>query len=400
MLEFLEEATSLTWRVSLMMGASADYHPEWRGSNQKGRSVEPLRDGVGMSGGIIIAALIEACTAAGVDFATDCAGRELITEREDNQTRVVGIVAGNATENRRFEARRGVLIASGGFERNEIMKTHFLRGPVLYSFGAEENKGDGIHMGMAAGADLRNMNECYHQVVYTQDAEENAHVRAGISLSAQIERRHPGGICVNRFGQRFANEAAAYDVTWRSFHTWQNWGDLGFSNLPAFAIFDSSVRENASIAGRSKDQPLPDWVVEADFIAELAQKMGIDPAGLKETVKAYNKNAAKGRDPEFHRGESLYDRNGTEDVAATLAPLTRGPYYAAEVSPGTLGTCGGLRVDGQARVIDVFDRPILGLYASGNTTGVGSPGALYGGGGGTLGPAFAFAYIAGTQMSR
>jgi predicted oxidoreductase len=87
-------------------------------------------------------------------------------------------------------------------------------------------------------------------------------------------------------------------------------------------------------------------------------------------------------------------------VTRTLTPLTRGPFYGAEVAPGDVGTCGGLRVNGRAQVIDVFDRPIARLYASGNTSCVGSPGALYGGGGGTLGPAMTFAYIAANELVK
>jgi succinate dehydrogenase/fumarate reductase flavoprotein subunit len=402
MLAFIEESTSIEWRVSLMMGAAADYHPEWRGSNQKGRSVEPVRESVGMSGGILVAALVEACRERGVEFRTGTPARELISVDSDSGVEVRGVQAEELATGRvsRFEARRAVLIASGGFERNETMKTHFLRGPVPYSLGAEENKGDGVRMGMAVGADLRNMNECYHQVVYTEEAKREGHRRAGISLSAQIERRSPGGICVNRYGERFAKEAAAYDVTWRSFHTWENWGEVGFRNLPAYAIFDSTVRRNFTIAGRTHEQDLPDWVIRADTIAGLAGRLGIDEAGLAATLERFNRNAARGQDPDYHRGESLYDRSGGDAVTATLRPLLEGPFYGAEVSPGTLGTCGGLRVNGRAQVVDVFDRPIRGLYAAGNSAGVGSPGALYGGGGGTLGPAFTFSYIAGIEMAN
>jgi succinate dehydrogenase/fumarate reductase flavoprotein subunit len=203
---------------------------------------------------------------------------------------------------------------------------------------------------------------------------------------------------VNRYGERFANEAAAYDVTWRSFHTWENWGEVGFRNLPAYAIFDNTVRRKSTIAGRTQAQGLPDWVLRADTIAGLATLLGIDAGGLVSTVERFNYNAARGLDPDYHRGESLYDRSGTDAVSATLGPLREAPFYGAEVSPGTLGTCGGLRVNGRAQVVDVFDRPIRRLYAAGNTAGVGSPGALYGGGGGTLGPAFTFSYIAGREM--
>lgn len=398
MLEFIESASNIRWRVSTLLGKVADYHPEWKGSNVRGRSVEPAQDGVQMYGSVLISNLMEACQSSGVQILTEAPARRLIAEQTDRGTRVLGVEAEVDGRRLRIRARKGVLLASGGFERNEEMQRHFLRGPVPYTLGAEGNVGDGIHMAMAVGADLRNMNEVWHQVVYTAEGEESGAMRGGISLWGQIERRYPGGICVNRYGERFANEAAAYDVTWRSFHTWENWGELGYRNMPAFAVFDHSVRQKLTITGRTAADPLPEWVVEAATLDELAKRTGIDPAGLARTVERFNHFAEQGRDPDFHRGESTYDLNGEEGVEHTLAPLQQGPFYAAEVSPGSLGTCGGVRVNGRAEAIDVFDQRIEGLYASGNTSGVGSPGALYGGGGGTLGPAFTFAYIAGQQI--
>lgn len=399
MLDFVEANSSIRWRVSRLLGEVADYHPEWDGSNVRGRSVEPTQRGMGMAGGILISALLNACREAGVELVTEAPAQRLIAAQTETGTRVLGVETRIDGRPVRIRARRGVLLASGGYERNAEMKRHFLRGPSPYTWGAEGNVGDGIRMAMALGADLRNMNEVWHQVAYREDAERNGHARGGISLSGQIDRRHPGGICVNRYGERFANEAAAYDVTWQSFHTWENWGDLGYRNLPAFAIFDHSVRRDYSIAGKNAEQALPEWVVSAPTLAELATKMGIDADGLTRTVERFNGHAREGRDPDFHRGESAYDRQGAESAAATLAPLEEAPFYAAEVTPADLGTCGGVRVNGRAQAVDVFDRPIEGLYASGNTAGIGGPGVLYGGGGGTLGPAFTFAYIAAQQIA-
>lgn len=399
MIEFIEANSSIRWRVSKLLADAADYHPDWDGARMKGRSLEPEREGVGMSGGILISHLVQACQQQGVTFMTQTPAKQLITTEADDGVEVLGVVAETQQGAQRIRARRGVLMASGGFERNEEMVKHFLRGPVSYTWGAEGNVGDGIKMGMAVGADLRNMNECWHQVAYTAEGEESGHLRGGISLYGQIERRSASGITVNRYGERFANECAAYDVTWRSFHTWENWGQTGMHNMPAYAIFDDKVRQTATVAGRTKDQPLPDWVAVADSLEELAEKLSMDAEGLQATVKRFNHYAKEGRDPDFHRGENTYDRNGDRPVSVALAPLDQKPFYGVEVSPASLGTCGGLRVNGKAQVIDVFDRPIRGLYASGNTSGVGSPGALYGGGGGTMGPAFTFAYIAGSELT-
>ena len=354
MLDFLEANSSLRFRVSLLMGKVADYHPTWPGSHLRGRSVEPVHEGSGLAGGLLMSGLLEACTKRGIEIWPQTPAHRLIVSEEQGRRRVIGVEAIRNGKPYRLRARRGVLLASGGFERNAEMVKHFLRGPMLYTWGAESNQGDGIHMGMAVGADLRNMNECWGQAVYTEDGERNGQRRGAISLYAQIERRYPATICVNRYGERFANEAAAYDATWRSFHTWENWGDTGFRNIPAFQIFDHSARERLTVGGASKDQPLPDWVIAAGTLAELAVRLGIDPVGLARTIERFNENARNGRDPDFHRGESPYDLGGETDVAATLAPLIKGPFYGASVSPGALGTCGGLRVNRNAQVMDVW----------------------------------------------
>lgn len=399
MADFLEANTNLKLRVSKLMGEVADYHPEWPGSIHKGRSLEPVQPGIALAGGLLVTELYTAAIAAGVDIFYSAPAKQLITSKTDSSGQeVIGVETAGEQGALRIRAKVGVLVASGGFERNEEMKRHFLRGPSLYSLGVATNTGDGIHMGMAIGADLRNMNEVWGLTAYKGEAEQNGAGGGGISLAAQIDRRNAGCIVVNRYGKRFCNEAADYDSTWRSYHTWENWGNLGYRNLPAFQLYDQNYRDKYSLAGRQATEALPNWVTVADTMEELARKLSIDPEGLASQMERFNHYARLAQDPDFHRGESAYDTYGRSDVGVTLAPLDKGPYYGAEVVPADLGTCGGLRVNGLAQVIDVFNRPIKNLYASGNAAGVGSPGALYGGGGGTLGPALTFAFIAGEQL--
>jgi len=400
MLDYMERHSPIKWRVSQLMGAVADYHPEWQGSNVRGRSLEPVQETLAMAGGLLVSGMLGAALEAGVELLTETPATRLIGSESASGQQVLGVLAEHKGSALRIRARRGVVMASGGFERNAQMKQHFLRGPSPYTLGSETNTGDGIRMGMALGADLRNMNEVWGMTVYVGDALENGARRGGISLYGQIERRYPGLICVNRYGERFANEGADYDSTWRSYHTWENWGELGYRNMPAYHICDNRVREELTIAGRSREQALPEWVHRAATLEELADKLGIDRDGLIATVQRFNAQAQRGMDPDFQRGASSYDRAGAPAAASTLRALSVAPFYGAEVSPADLGTCGGLRVDARARVVDVFERPIEGLYASGNCAGVGAPGTGYGGGGGTLGPAMTFAWIAGMELSK
>ena len=401
MARFVEANTPVTWRVSTIMGKAADYHPEWEGAVPVGRSIEPTVEGAGMYGLHLIAGLREGARDAGVEVLLNTPATRLLTrDLPDGNREVIGVLAERKGEPLRIRAHRGVLLAAGGFDWNFEMKRHFLRGMSPYPLGSPGNTGDGVRMAMGAGADLRNMNEAWGITVYKEEAEAAQAKNRGPSLSAEIEKRAAGSIVVNRYGERFCNEASDYDSTWRSYFSWENYGDLRQRNLPAFVIYDSRTRLESAIAGKRAGQALPKWVAEQSSLDGIAKHFGIDSKRLAETVAAFNENARAGRDPDFQRGQSAYDRYGLADSSGVLGPVEQAPFFGAEIAVGDLGTCGGPRVDEHARVLDPFGSPIAGLYASGNNSGVGSPGASYGGGGGTIGPALTFAYIAGREIGK
>jgi succinate dehydrogenase/fumarate reductase flavoprotein subunit len=398
---FVEANTPIRWRVSKVMGKAADYHPEWEGGIPYGRSIEPSVEAMGMYGSHLVAGLAEGAKAAGVEVLTDTPAQRLITEEDSDGTKkVLGVVAMHDGKEIRIRAKKGVLLSAGGFDWNFTMTRHFLRGMSPYPLGSPGNTGDGVRIAMQAGADLRNMNEAWGITVYKEEAELAQKEGYGPSLSGEVEKRAAGSVVVNRYGERFCNETADYDSTWRTYFSWENHGDLKQRNLPAFVIYDAKVRENATIAGRKAGEALPDWVVEKPGLDEIAEVFGIDAEQLALSVEEFNQHARQGRDPRFARGQSSYDRFGQDDPASVLAPVEKPPFFAAEIAVGDVGTCGGPRVDQHARVLDPFGNPIQGLYASGNNAGVGSPGASYGGGGGTIGPALTFAYVAGEQLGR
>jgi succinate dehydrogenase/fumarate reductase flavoprotein subunit len=400
MAKFLEEQGAVRWRVSKTMGAVSDYHPEWPGAVQRGRSIEPDVEGLRLYGGDLVSGLYETVRSRGIPVLLETPVKRLSTrESEAGMREVIGVEAEHAGAPFRVRARKAVLLASGGFDWDDDLRRHFLRGPSPYPLGSSGNTGDGLRMAMAIGADLRNLNEVWGISAYADEAREAHEQGTGASLNAQIELRAPASLVVNRHGERFMNEAADYDSSWRSYFGWENWGELRYRNVPAYILFDASVRRNATIAGRKADDALPDWVHADDSLAGLAARLGIDPSGLEATVARFNANAREGHDPDFMRGKSLYDRFGSEDVGICLAPLVEPPFFGAELTPALLGTCGGARVNRHAQVLDPFGQVIRGLYASGNAAGIGSPGASYGGGGGTIGPALTFAYLAGRHAA-
>ena len=396
MVKFLEDNTSLKWQVSQIMGEASEYHTDWEGSVLKGRSIEPDSDAPfgAHLGGYLVSYLLKAFNNLGGKIILKAPAQHLISrENEDGSREVLGVsyLLNGKTFN--LKTKKGVHLASGGFDHNEEMKKNFLSVP-SYGVGVKSNTGDGIKMAMKLGADLRNMNEVWGSVVYKGEAG-----RLG-SLNAVTEKKYyPSCILVNRYGKRFANEKADYDSSWRSFHAKENWGALKYKNIPAFQIYDHKVRKNGTLGGKTANQPLPKWFAKSSSIEGLAKKLGIDQANLKLTISNFNKSAAQGIDPDFHRGETYYDRMGLDNTSLALQPLDLPPFYGAEIAPAHLGTCGGPRVNKFSEVLDVNETPIKRLCASGNSSGVGSPGPSYGGGGGTLGPALTFSFIAGNTLS-
>ncbi len=349
-------------------------------------------------GGLLIEQLLEGVEAKGVEVLLETPAKNLITRMlADGLQEVLGVVAESNGGTINIKANKGVILAAGGYPWNYEMKKHFLRGPTRYTWATPGNTGDGILMAMAIGADLRNMNECWGMPCY-KDPSEAVYAQKGTGVGA--DRGSPGSIFVNRYGERFCNEAGHYDTLWRSFFAWENWGECRYRNLPAYMIMDHKCRTESGISGTEDDQPLPDWVKQADTLRELAQALGIDPDGLETTVEEFNENARLLRDPQCHRGESAYELRGAPElgVAAVLGPLEEPPFYGAEVAQGDIGTCGGPRVNVNAQVLNPFAQVIPRLYCSGNNSGVGAPGAGYGAPGCIIGPGMTFAYIAGQHV--
>lgn len=382
MVSFVAQHTTLNWQVAPLLG---DYHTEWPGAKVAGRSIGPDQGVVFQQGPELIQGLADGVVAAGGEILTGTPVVRLIHRvGADGTSEVLGVEALSEGAPLRIRANQGVVLAAGGFDWDPTLKLHFLRGPADHTLGHPGNTGDGVRMAMAVGADLRNMNECWGGVVYKAEAEALAAEGKPATLNALIQRRMPGCITVNRYGRRFCNEASPYDPAWLAFLGWENWGDLADSNLPAFHVSDKKSKPSTATG-----------VFQADTLAELGVKMGVDSDALVATVAEFNNHVAAGGDPLFHRGESAYELG----YGPTLAMIDKPPFFAVEVAPADLGTCGGPRVNGNAQVLNPLGQVIGRLYASGNNAGVGGPGAGYGGGGGTIGPAMAFAFLAGSHVA-
>jgi len=290
-------------------------------------------------------------------------------------------------------ARRGVVIASGGFEHNLGMRQRYQRQPIgtSWTVGASSNTGDGILAGQHAGAALSLMDDAWWGPVIP--LPEGPY----FVLS---ERTLPGSIMVDAQGRRFVNEAAPYtDFV----HAMYERGAV-----PAWMIVDQRYRNRYLFRDKAPMLPLPQaWydsgaVVKDLTLDGLAAKTGMKASVLRNTVQRFNAFADAGRDEDFGRGASAYDLYYTDPAIGpnpALRSLKQAPYYAFKILPGDLGTKGGLLTDERARVLREDGKAIPGLYAAGNASSS-VMGHSYPGAGATIGPAMTFGYIAANDLAE
>lgn len=345
-------------------------------------------------------ALVGGLLRAILDREIPCHFEHRATKLHKEGGRVMGVRAETPVGEVHVRARKGVVIATGGFEWNrELVKT-FIRGPITGPVSVPENEGDGLIMAIEAGAQLGNMANAFWMPSTLERRQQHRDAKPNYLL-CQAERTFPGSILVNRSGRRFVNEAANYNVLGFVLHNFDT-GSHSYPNLPYYLVFDQRYRDKYPVFGHKPDQALPDTFKSADTLAELARLIEVDPHGLDATVTRFNEFVSLGHDADFRRGDTTYDNYWGDRTRtppyATLGPLDQPPFYGVAMEPGVLGTNGGPKTDGNGQVLDWQDRPIAGLYCAGNA--MSAPLAtVYGGGGGTLGPALTFGYLAGKHAA-
>ncbi|MFD2418891.1 3-oxosteroid 1-dehydrogenase [Amycolatopsis pigmentata] len=313
---------------------------------------------------------------------------DVVTEGD----RVTGVLVQRDGEEVTIKARRGVILASGGFEHNAEMRAKYQRQPIgtEWTVGAKGNTGDGINVGLKLGAAVDLMDDAWWGPSIPLP---------GGPWFALAERSRPGCVLVNARGERFVNESAPYVET---VHAMYGPGDGPAANVPTWLVFDQRYLNRYMFTGIAPRQKLPGrWfkfgvVVKAPGIAELAERIQVPAEALTATVERFNGFARRGVDEDFRRGESAYDHYYGDPRSRpnpSLSPLDSAPFYAVKIVPGDLGTKGGLRTDPHARVLREDGSVIAGLYAAGNTS-ASVMGRTYAGPGATIGPAMVFGYRA------
>ena len=303
---------------------------------------------------------------------------------------VVGAVVTQDGVRRRIRARRGVLVASGGFEQNQDMRTQYgVPGDARDAMGPESNQGLAIQAGIDIGADTDLMSEAWWSPGLTHP-----------DGSSTFSLWFTGGIFVDDNGERFVNESWAYDRIGREVIDRIAAGSV---TLPYWMVYDDRdgerppVRATSILVGETGDYQDAGLWVSADTLDELAVKIGVPAERLRATVSRFNEFAESGIDEDFHRGDEPYDR-AFADGGSALVPIEKGPFHAAAFGISDLGTKGGLRTDSAARVLDPDGTVIKGLYAAGNSMAAVS-GTAYPGGGNPIGSCMVFSHLAALDMA-
>jgi succinate dehydrogenase/fumarate reductase flavoprotein subunit len=363
---------------------------------------ERLDRGVVARGRALVGGLVEGCLDKGVVFVSDTRGRSLIVE----DGRVVGLRAEQNGGEVDYRARRGVVLASGGFEWNRDLWDTFMAVPYDGPATPPWNRGDGLIMAAQVGAKLGNLDKAtwIPRVYAGEEYDGHPAVPTGGGYG-----QRPGEILVNRKGRRFTSETLPYNDIGRVMmhfdpHIYE------FDNHPCFMVGDRHALENIQspppihhrnekgAAAQVTGPEDGDGYFVADTLRELAGKAGIDPDGLEAQVSEFNEHAVDGVDPVFHRGEKPWEVHNLPG-RKSIGPLLEGPYVARRVRASVFGTRGGPVINEEAQIVDYAGRPIPGLYGAGNV--VAHPFAwVYPGGGGTLGPCMTFGHIAGKSVLR
>jgi succinate dehydrogenase/fumarate reductase flavoprotein subunit len=335
-------------------------------------------------GAALIAMLFRGLLERSVEVMLSTAARELVV--------IDGAVCGIRVERSGRElligARKGVVLACGGFEWNREMVNAFI-GYDVKPLSPPNNVGDGLVMAMEAGGQIANMNS-----YWGQPAMFDPEVTRDGELVPQFEwgRGEPGSLIVNGHGVRFANESLPYNDFPKTFGRYDP-TNIEFPNeAPAWLIFDQRTKESVRIMSMFPGDPAPEWIAQAGTVRDLAAAIGVDPDTLETTVARFDENAAKGDDPDF-----LRTRQGLMGPGR-VRPL-EAPFYAVGIFPGALGTNGGPRLDADARVRAYRGGVVPGLYAAGNTA-ASVFGWAYPGGGATIGQGAVFGYRAGRHVAK
>jgi 3-oxosteroid 1-dehydrogenase len=330
-------------------------------------------------GTALVTGLVRGCLDQGCSIRINARAIRPVIENN----RVTGLVVEQNGRRRTIRARRGVILATGGFEWDSERLTKHFPGPTDFVGSPPGNDGDAHRIAGEAGAQFAHMDQ--------------ANITGGIPLSpdrlpfgiSHYFHQEANAIIVNRHGRRFVNEYRfnlGEVIDERDLATGQA------MHLPAWLVSDAEFLKNSPIV-RYFAARNPGWLIKRDDPAALADAISVSAVELKETLERFNDFCRRGVDEDFHRHE-LGSRKMSIGGSGQnrLKPIRKPPYLAIPFNRTILSTKGGPRTDAGGRVLRPDGSVIHGLYCAGvamaNPIGTWAVGA-----GTTLGPNMTWGYI-------
>ena len=303
--------------------------------------------------------------------------------------------------------RKGVILASGGFNRNPQLREKMLPGAdIAWCPAAPGHTGEAHHLALQQGAHYAEggaSNAFWAPVSLRQRADGSTAVFPHFVM----DRAKPGFITVNQAGQRFVNESTSYHLFGLAMQDAQRRNGGSPSSIPAYLICDADALQRYGMGmvrpgGGGLQAFLDDgYLTSAPTLAELARKLGIAATGLEASVAQMNRYAENGDDPEFKRGVTAYQQNIGDATRGgknpNLGPIAKAPFYAVRLFPGDIGASTGFATNANGCMLDGQGQPMPGLYAIGNDM-QSIMGGVYTAPGITIGPGLVFAYLATRHM--
>lgn len=317
---------------------------------------------------------------------------------------VTGVTVTREGRTQRVKARRGVVVATGGFPWGETLRAEQYPQPTgPWSMSPQDNRGEGITLAREVGAAL---GQGHTSPAFWAPVSVLQRPDGSVTRYPHLvwDRAKPGLMAVNGAAQRFVNESTSYHEFVRAmYHSHQT-----VPTMPAYLVCDHDFMEKwgmglALPGGRPREHLVQaGYLFKAPTLRALGEALGLDGAALEATAARFNTLAAQGRDKDFGKGGTAYNRylgDADHQPNPCLGPLRQGPFYAVKVVAGDIGTAVGIACNAQAQALDASGRPIRGLYMAGNDMHS-VMGGEYPAPGITLGPALTFGWIAGRQLAQ
>lgn len=353
-------------------------------------------------GNALVAPLRLALKKRGVPLWLNSPAKELLVDNG----RVTGAIIERDGKRITVHAKRGVLLGTGGFEQDPVLRQRYLPKPTSTNWSAanKHNTGDALRMTEALKPQLALMDDAWWSPATLVPGSAPAHALV-------CEKGMPHSLFVNSQGERFTNEAAPYIDVVNGMYA--NHVEGHRNAAQCWMIFDARFRRQTAVAGAIYPSSMtPDALIPSRYwntlifkgatLSALAHQIGVDAQNLQSTVMRFNRFSQKGVDEDFGRGGNPCDNyysNPSCRPNPNLGALDSPPFYAVQIVAGDLGTKGGLLTDADARVLHENGSVIEGLYACGNCSAA-VMGRSYAGAGSTLGPAMTFGFVAAETAAQ